>query len=163
MRVSNDILRAVDTYGEVLLVLLDLTAAFDTIDHGIFLQRLSNHYGVTGTVLQWFKSYLSGRTRSVVMDGEQSEPSPLTNGVPLGSVLGPLCFTMYIAPLEEVVASFDGVQLMSYADDTQLYMVINPSKKTAAISKLEQCINSVKSWMIANRLKLKVTWKWYFF
>jgi hypothetical protein len=154
LRVSNDILQAVDTHGEVVLVLLDLTAAFDTIDHGILLQRLSHRYGVNGTALQWFESYLSDRVQSVVIDGVQSELFPLNDGVPQGSVLGPLCFTMYTAPLEDIVRSYEGVELMVYADDTQLYMLMNSSEKAAAISQLEQCVNSVKSWMTANRLKL---------
>ena len=154
LRVLNDILRAIDTHGEMVLVLLDLTAAFDTIDHSILLRRLSHRYGVSGTALQWFESYLSDRMQSVVIDSVQSEPSPLTDGVPQGSVLGPLCFTMYTAPLEDLIRSFDGVELMVYADDTQLYMLINPSDQIAPISQLEQCVDSVKSWMTANRLKL---------
>ena len=139
----------------MVLVLLDLTATFDTIDHSILLRRLSHRYGVSGTALQWSESYLSDRMQSVVIDGVQSEPSPLTDDVPQGSVLGPLCFTMYTAPLEDLIRSFDGVELMVYADDTQLYMFINPSDKIAAIStQLEQCVDSVKSWMTADRLKL---------
>ena len=166
---------SIDTHGEMVLVLLDLTAAFDTIDHSILLRRLSHRYltaafdtidhsillrrlshryGVSGIALQWFESYQSDRMQSVVIDSVQSEPSPLTDGVPQGSVLGPLCFTMYTAPLEDLIRSFDGVELMVYADDTQLYMLINPSDKIAAISQLEQCVDSVKSWMTANRLQL---------
>ena len=154
MQVSNDILRATDTHGEMVLVLLDLTAGFDTIDHSILLRRLSHRYGVSGTALQWFELYLSDRMQPVVIDGFQSESSPLTDGVPQGSVLGPLCFTMYTVPLEDLMRSFDSVELMVYADDTQLYMLFNPSDKIAAISQLEQCVDSVKSWMTANRLKL---------
>ena len=162
LRVSNDILQSVDAHGEVILVLLDLTAAFDTIDHDILLQRLSNRYGINGIALQWFRSYLSDRAQAVVIDGVQSRLSPLIYGVPQGSVLGPVCFTMYTAPLEDVVRSSDGVELMSYADDTQLYLLINSSEKAmgkasstaTATSQLEQCVHNVKSWMVANRLKL---------
>ena len=88
LRVSNDIIRAIDTHGELVLVLLNLTAALDTIDHSILLRRLSHRYGVSGTALQWFKSYLSDRVLSVVIDGVQTESSSLTDGVPQGSVLG---------------------------------------------------------------------------
>ena len=112
LRVSTDILCAIDTHGEMVLVLLDLTAAFDTIDHSILLCRLSHRYGISGTALQWFKSYYSDRVQSVVIDCVQSELSPFKDGVPQGSVLGPLCFTMYTAPLEDIIRSFDGVELM---------------------------------------------------
>ena len=153
-RVANDILQAMDAHGEVVLVLLDLTAAFDTIDHSILLQRLTDRYGINGSALQWFQSYLSSRFQAVVIDGVQSEFSPLSDGVPQGSVLGPLCFSMYTAPLEDIIRSFDGIQLMVYADDTQIYMLTKPSERANAISQLEQCICSVKAWMSANRLKL---------
>ena len=99
-----------------------------------------------------------------MIDGVQCRLSQLTDGVPQGSVLGPVCFTMYTAPLEDVARSSEGVELMSYTDDTQLYMLINPSGKAArkasstaraaATSQLEQCVQNVKSWMSANRLNL---------
>ena len=79
------------------------------------------------------KSYLSDGMQS---DGVHSESSPFTDGVPQGSVLGPLCFTMCTAPLEDLIRSFDGVELVVYADDTQVYMLINSSDKIAPISQI---------------------------
>ncbi|KAL9956690.1 hypothetical protein ACROYT_G038209 [Oculina patagonica] len=90
LRVQNDILRAIDNGNEVLLVLLDLSAAFHKLDHVILINRLSTQYGFTGTVLDWFRSYLNDRSQKVVIGNTESKPQPLTSGVPQGSVLGPL-------------------------------------------------------------------------
>ena len=77
VRVTSDILQAIDIHGEVVLILLDLTAAFDVINHELLLQRMEKRYGITGTVLQWFRSYLTGRVKSVNINGTRSDPSPL--------------------------------------------------------------------------------------
>ena len=81
---------AIDQHNSVILVLLDLSAAFDTVDHGILLPRLSNRFGITGTVLEWFRSYLSDRTQFVQVNDACSASHVLEFGVPQGSVLGPL-------------------------------------------------------------------------
>ena len=138
-------------------MLLDLTAAFNTINHEILLQRLRNRYRVDGTVFHRFPSYLLNRSQSFVINGVQSEASSLHDGVPQGLVLGPLCFTMYTAPLEDIVSSHDGVELMVYADDTQLYMVFNPDESSTVIAQLEHCIQDVRNWMAVNKLKLNST------
>ena len=78
----------------VILVLLDLSAAFDSVDHGILLSRLSNRFGITGTVLEWFPSYLSDRTQLVQANGARSVSHVLEFGVPQGSVLGPFLYSM---------------------------------------------------------------------
>ena len=98
LRVVNDLLQASDDGYVSILSLLDLSAAFDTIDHVILSQRLSSTFGCTGTVLGWFESYLSNRTQSVFVNDIQSAPSNLKYGVPQGSVLGPILFTMYTQP-----------------------------------------------------------------
>ncbi len=88
LKVTNDILRESDKGKVTALVLLDLSAAFDTVDHDILLSRLETDVGVSGVALSWFRSYLSGRSQSVSCDGRTS--SSRTCGVPQGSVLGPL-------------------------------------------------------------------------
>ncbi len=85
---QNNILRAVDDGKFVLLVLLDLTTAFDTVNHTILLQCLENYLGVTGNVLSWFHSYLANRKQSVHLLGASSTPQDLDYGVPQGSDLG---------------------------------------------------------------------------
>mgnify|MGYP000509554728 CR=1 FL=1 len=103
MKVQNDILCAVDKQRVVLLVLLDLSAAFDTVDHCILLKRLSSSIGISGTALSWLTSYLQKRTQCVVINGVTSANSEMKYGVPQGSVLGPLLFTIYTKPLARIL------------------------------------------------------------
>ena len=98
LRVHNDIMLSVDKGNAVVLVLLDLSAAFDTIDHNILLLRLHDIIGVTGTALQWFQSYLANRSQQVLIEDAVSPLSDLLFGVPQGSVLGPIIFTQYTLP-----------------------------------------------------------------
>ena len=107
LRVTNDILRILDSQGEVILVLLDLSAAFDTIDHHILLTRLRAYFNFTETVLQWFSSYLLDRSQQVIISDSTSSPRCLEYGVPQGSILGPLLFTLYLVPLQDVILSHD--------------------------------------------------------
>ena len=95
IRVFNDILVALDNHQEVVLVLLDLSAAFDTIDHSALLSRLQCRYGINGTVLKWFQSYLDNRSQQVIIKDSLSSEKQLLSGVPQGSVLGPLLFSLF--------------------------------------------------------------------
>ena len=96
--------------------MLDLSAAFDTVDHDVLLERLKSGLGIYGTALNWFKSYLSGRSQSVLINGTQSKPTSLVCGVPQGSVLGPIVFTIYMLPLGDIIKRH-GMQFHMYADD----------------------------------------------
>ncbi len=160
LRVQNDVYCAMDNDEVVLLLLLDLSAAFDTLDTEILLQRLENRYRITGTVLQWIRSYLTDRRQSVYIKGHSStgmsEPRHLKWGVPQGSVLGPVLFTAYTAPLGDLAAEH-GVNMHCYADDTQPYLSFKPMVQMAeemAVAKLTGFINDVRAWMLANKLKL---------
>ena len=106
--------------------MLDLSAAFDTVDHDILLERLRSELGICGTALNWFKSYLSGRSQSVLINGTQSKPRSLICGVPQGSVLGPILFTIYMLPLGDIIKRH-GMQFHMYADDCQLYTTFEAS------------------------------------
>ena len=90
--VHNDILRALDDQKAVLLLMLDLSAAFDTVDHEIMLHRLRNDFGVTVSAHMWYSSYFSNRSCRVFVSGSYSDTLHLDFGVLQGSVTGPLCF-----------------------------------------------------------------------
>ena len=115
----NNILREIDSGNEVVLVMLDLSAAFDTIDHALLLERLQHRYGIGGTALKWFQSYLHNRQQSAVVKNTLSSSKPLLHGVPQGSVLGPLLFSLYFAPLEDLIV-FHGFDSM-----TDMLMTLN--------------------------------------
>ena len=114
--VFNDILKAIDQNQEVVPVLLDLSFAFDTIDHGALLTRLRERYGFTGKVLSWFESYLTNRVQSVIINDTQSSELPVSFGVPQGSVLGLLMFSLFFAPLEDIIAAH-GLNCMAELHD----------------------------------------------
>lgn len=151
LRVQNDILMALDSRQEVLLVMLDLTAAFDTIDHKIMLERLESCYGITDTALQWFNSYLNERTQFVVINQSKSTSHFMKSGVPQGSVLGPILFSLYIAPLEDVI-SRHGLECMFYADDSQLFVMFHPSEKNKSIDTMQSCATDIMNWNRNNKL-----------
>ena len=150
LRVQNDLLRAVDTH------LLDLSAAFDTINHQRLLHTLESSFGIKGKVLDWFQSYLTGRTQTVQIKKSTSEPHELKYGVPQGSVLGPILFTIYTTPLGQLIRSH-GLTFHLYADDTQLHLAFKPSEPSSIvnnISRLEKCVDDIRAWMKLNLLKL---------
>ena len=153
LKVQDDVLKAIDNKKCVLLVLLDLSAAFDTVDHKILLKRLESRLGIKGSALEWIKSYLTNRTQSVNISGAESDPLELLFGVPQGSVLGPILFTIYTLPLGDILRKH-GLSYHLYADDTQIYLSCDLQSVKIAKSKIETCIEEIRSWMAANFLQL---------
>ncbi len=148
MKITNDLLLASDQGCISLLVLLDLSAAFDTIDHNILKDRLQNYTGIQGQPLRWFRSYLSDRYHFVYLNRESSHLSPVKYGVPQGSVLGPLLFSLYMLPLGNIIRKY-GISFHCYADDTQIYISTRPDE-TSKLSKLTESVKNVKDWMTNN-------------
>ena len=152
VKVTNDLLIASDSGLVSILVLLDLSAAFDTVDHSILLQRLEHVTGIKGTALNWFKSYLSDRFQFVHVHGDSSVYTKVTYGVPQGSVLGPILFTLYMLPLGKIIRNHC-INFHCYADDTQLYLSMKPNE-TNQLVKLQACLKDIKAWMTCNFLHL---------
>ena len=154
LKVENDILSAMDQGRLVALVLLDLSAAFDTVDHCLLIKRLQQ-LGLNGTVLQWFASYLLDRSQSVQIHDKCSAPSNLQYGVPQGSVLGPVLFSLYTCSLGKIMCKYN-VNYHFYADDAQIYVSFKPTQNDAdyALNKLESCVTEIREWMTDNFLKL---------
>jgi len=130
LRVLSDILDALDRGDFAVLTLLDLSAAFDTVDHTTLLRRLQTTYSITGTALVWFASYLHERKLSVWYRGFSSTSSSLLCGVPQGSVLGPILFLLYTADLLGLIEGMD-LHPHLYADDTQIYGFCAPDEASA--------------------------------
>ena len=117
------------------------------------IQRLHHDFGLCGSVLNWFSSYLNDRTYSVSVNTQVSAAAPLTCGVPQGSVLGPVLFVLYTTPLSSVMKEHS-VIYHSYADDTQLLKSSSPDQLPALLQSIEACVSDIKHWMTANKLKL---------
>ena len=119
----------------VALALLDLSAAFDTIDHNIMLSRLSKRLGVGGVVLKWCESYLKGRKQSVVISETLSSPVDVLYGVQQCSVLGPKWFTIYTQPIADIARKYN-LETHLYADDTQIYITFIISDNIRRVKKI---------------------------
>ena len=130
-----------------IMSLLDLTAAFDTLDHQILVNRLQTTFDISGSPVKWFSSYLSGRCQSVVCNHMSSKPLTLKYGVPQGSVLGPVLFTFYTHPLSDVIKQHD-CDYHKYTDDTQPEDDVPPCDVPLGLDRLRQCIDSVQRWML---------------
>src|SRR5437899_6800252 len=153
LRIQNDLLLAMDNRKVSALILLDLSAAFDTIDHHILISRLSSYFGISGIALQLLTSYLSNRTQTLSIDSQFTLPSPLTTGIPQGSVLGPLLFTLYTTPLSNTLQK-SGTHFHFYADDTQLYISFPPALSHTPLALLSSTLDLVHTWFTTNRLCL---------
>ena len=136
-----------------LLVSLDLSAAFDTIDHSTLLSCLATSFGVNGTALAWISSYLTNRSQTVCIGSVSSDPSICVSGVPQGSVLGPLLLSLYISPIGQIVSDF-GIPHQQYADDAQLYIGLTTTNLTVTIERLQACLSALRSWLCFNGLCL---------
>ena len=140
----------------VILSLLDLSAAFDTVHHDILIARLKNDLGIEGDALSWLISYLSDRSQRISINGGTSRKFPIVYGVPQGSCLGPLLFTVYTRKLFQVVKKHLP-KIHCYADDTQLYLSFCPSSSVnaeVAVESMNDCIADIRNWMISDKLML---------
>ena len=143
LRVTNDRLINSDAGMGPVLDLLDLAAAFDTVDHETLLNRLRDGVGLSGTALGWFSSYLSNRMCRVSIKNYSSSISNIRYGVPQGSILGPILFSIYMLPLGEVIRRH-GISFHFYADDSQLYLPIKPNDPHM-LSALHEFLNDIKA------------------
>ena len=156
VKVFDDILNHMDNGNAVFMALLDLSAAFDTVDHRILLRRLENSMMVSGSALDWFRSYLTERTTCVCVNGEYSDEVQVECSVPQGSILGPGQYSVYTSPLGSLI----GLLLLLhhfYADDTQIWKPVNPrciKDHATTASHIEHGIEEIASWMYDNKLKL---------
>ena len=142
--------------------MLDLSAAFDTISHKLFINHLKYHFGITDTILQWISSYLTNRSQWVIVCSElgnmaESSRKPLEQGIPQGSTLGHILFNLFVSL--GGICQAQGIKFAGYADDIQNYMSFRPltsslEPQITCISKLESCLADVRSWMQVNFLKL---------
>ena len=149
---------AMDKSCGVFLVLLDLSAAFKTIDHDILIKRLHDNLGLSRTALAWMNSYLRGRSQSVVINGTKSEPADLQYGVPQGSVLGPILFTIYTSPIG-AIAKRHNLEIHLYADDTQIYIFFKTKdfkSQAEALRTIQECVSETRQWMAGKKLQLNV-------
>ena len=161
LKVKTDILHMMENCEVICLVMLDLSAAFDTVCHSLFLNRLQYHFGIEGKILQWIKDYLVQQTQWVIIQGEDgssatSDTVELKQGVPQGSVCGPVLFTLYISHLGDICRKHK-VNFHSYADDQQNYLSFWPTDKTAkaeSMARLHAGITDMRCWMWTNLLKL---------
>jgi len=153
LKVMSDIMASTDKGNITLLGLLDMSAAFDTVDHHILLDRLEVSYGLKGHVLSWLRSFLSNRTQQVLMNGSSSLVTRIKSGVPQGSILGPLLFLLYTADIP-CLATKHGINIHCYADDGQLYLYSRADMADNVVKKVVGCISEIDAWMSSNRLKL---------
>ena len=147
--VYSDIVTTIGKGNGSFLVLLDLSAAFDTIDHSNLFDILEKYVGITRDALQFIKSYFSDRSQSTRIESIMSDIVHIICGVPQGSVLGPLKFCIQLLPF---MSNFEisWYWLPHYADDTQLDLSFKCDNPSITLSKLNNCIVDIIVWMIKN-------------
>ena len=152
LKVLNDAFEAVDNKKIAILTLLDLSAAFDSVNHNILKQVLCA-LNITGSAQLWLVSYLMGRQQSIIIGDNMSPPLTIEHGVPQGSVLGPLLFCIYIFDIGSVLEGTN-ITYMSYADDVQLFTSTDPTNVSVAISNVQACTDRIKKYLAERRLMM---------
>jgi len=155
LKVTNDLVTFACDRLTIVLLSMDISAAFDTINHSTLLDCIAQDFGICGSVIIWLQSFISDRQQYVAVGAEQSASVNCTSGVPQGSVLGPLLFAMYISPVGNVVAAHS-LRYHQYADDTQLYMAVRPGDDES-FGPVSVCVEDVTRWFLENWLLLSST------
>jgi len=150
VKVMNDALVAADSKQVTPLLSLDISAAFDALDHQKLLLRAETDFGISGSVLQWLSSYLSNRQSYVGLGTFKSSLTLCTSGVPQGSVLGPFLFSMFVSPIGKLIKN-SGASYHQYADDTQIYTAIHPNT-LQPFETIMHCVDLVVRWFLENGL-----------
>ena len=156
LKILDDIYAAVDDKIVTCLAALDLSAAFDTLEHETLLARLRNSYGLDGTALSWITTYLRDRSQWIKYDDVVSPATKCEFGVPQGSVLGPMLFSLFVAPIADLISSH-GLSSHQFADDTQLYVSIIPKSPQTSLDFLDKCNSALLEWFSNNGLALNPT------
>jgi Reverse transcriptase (RNA-dependent DNA polymerase) len=149
----DHVFHSATAHKSTILVSLDFSAAFDTIDPSILLNSLISTFGISGTALRWITSYLTKRSQFVKIGNSSSNLRSSISGVPQGSVLGPLLFTIYVSPIASLISQ-QGVNQHQYADDTQLFISISQSSASADIQILKSALVVLSQWFSHNCLAL---------
>ena len=144
------ILQAMDNKKLTAMVLLDMSKAFDSVDHKLMISKLQDA-GASSSCIEWFRSYLSGRQQVVRISSALSEPLPIVSGVPQGSILAPLLFSKYTNDLTSVPIK---CMAKSYVDETKLLISFNLKQKTPTIAHIEEDLFNVSKWCCQNYLLL---------
>ena len=151
-RLLSDIHMAMDRGDVTLLALLDVSAAFDSVDHDIFVNRLRISFEITGRALNWLNSFIHGRAQSIVIRDRRSHWRRVRTGVLQGSVLGPLLYVLFTSDVPRILAELNlGIQ--QYADNTQGYVHGRAENAADSMGLLQDAILKIESWMSSNRLK----------
>ena len=150
---TNDILRALADGDVIVLTVLNLSSAFNTIDHHILLHRLQSLYGTSGTVLLWLESHLTGRTQTVTVNNWSGRSADVSDGDPQCSVFGPILFILYSAPLSPLIETHS-VSDQSFADNNQPLHSCPPDQIHATVLTMQTCISDMMTLMTQNNLKL---------
>lgn len=153
LKITNDLLCEIDSGHCSLLVMLDQSAAFDTVNQDILMKRLQSSYGIADEAHKWLSSYFRQRHQSVCVAGKSSQLRELVTGFPQGSVLGPFSYPVYTSPLFGIARQYN-VNMHMYADDTQIYVSFDLRDTDTAVQNLERCMSDIRKWMSQNHLKL---------
>jgi hypothetical protein len=154
LSINDDILKAFDSGKCTVYLLLDLSAAFDTVDHDRLLDILFYEIGIHGDALNWFKSYLFNRRQTVMINGKSSDQLKTAYGVPQGSVLGPVLFNIYVRNFIRILNDA-GFGAHGYADDHQVSKIFSIDFQFEAIQhSIPRCLDIIAHWMKASFLKL---------